>query len=91
MSESEFVLRNVSVIDAERNQVVATIGVQGAPYFIDVSSDGKRAYVVTVFNVREKSGQKMPPGVMMSGTREAFLEAAQSVKARALGQNLKKP
>ena len=60
-------------------------------YEITPSPDGKRAYVVTVFNVREKSGQKMPPGVMMSGTREAFLQAAQSVKARALGQNLKKP
>jgi carbon monoxide dehydrogenase subunit G len=60
-------------------------------YEVIPSPDGKRAYVVTVFNVREKSGQKMPPGVMMSGTREAFLEAAQSIKARALGQNLKKP
>lgn len=36
---------NVSVIDAEKNAVVATIGVQGKPYFIDVSEDGKRAYV----------------------------------------------
>ncbi len=36
---------NVSVIDAERNQVVATIGVHGTPYFIDVSADGKRGYV----------------------------------------------
>ena len=60
-------------------------------YDIAASPDGKRAYVITVFNVREKSGQKMPPGVVMSGTRESFLEAAQSVKARALGQNLKKP
>ena len=34
---------NVSVIDAETNAVVATIGVHGRPYFIDVSSDGKRA------------------------------------------------
>jgi len=39
------VSNNVSVIDAERNQVVATIGVQGKPYFIDVSLDGKRGYV----------------------------------------------
>jgi carbon monoxide dehydrogenase subunit G len=60
-------------------------------YVITASPDGKRSYVVSLFNVREKSGQKMPPGVVMSGTREAFLEAAQSVKARALGQNLKKP
>jgi len=36
---------NISVIDAERNQVVATIGVHGKPYFIDVTPDGKRAYV----------------------------------------------
>jgi len=33
------------VIDAEKNAVVATIGVHGRPYFIDVSEDGKRAYV----------------------------------------------
>ncbi|PYX70402.1 MAG: hypothetical protein DMG72_18845, partial [Acidobacteria bacterium] len=36
---------NVSVIDAELNQVVATIGVHGKPYFIEVSPDGKRGYV----------------------------------------------
>jgi YVTN family beta-propeller protein len=36
---------NVSVIDAERNAVVATIGVHGKPYFIDVAEDGKRGYV----------------------------------------------
>jgi len=36
---------NISVIDAERNAVVATIGVHGKPYFIDVSADGKRGYV----------------------------------------------
>jgi len=36
---------NVSVIDAEQNKVVATIGVYGRPYFIDVSPDGHRAYV----------------------------------------------
>ena len=36
---------NVSVIDAERNQVAATIGVHRAPYFISVSEDGKRGYV----------------------------------------------
>jgi Polyketide cyclase / dehydrase and lipid transport len=60
-------------------------------YEITPSPDGKRCYVVSIFNVREKSGQKMPPGVLMSATREAFLEAGQSVKARALGQNLKTP
>jgi len=58
-------------------------------YEITPSPDGKRCYVVSIFNVREKSGQKMPPGVLVSGTRESFAEAARSVKARALGQNLK--
>jgi polyketide cyclase/dehydrase/lipid transport protein len=58
-------------------------------YEITPSPDGKRCYVVSIFNVREKSGQKMPPGVVVSATRESFLEAARSVKARALGQNLK--
>jgi len=33
------------VIDAEQNKVVATIGVHGRPYFIDVAPDGSRAYV----------------------------------------------
>ena len=32
---------NVSIIDAQRNAVVATIGVHARPYFIDVSGDGK--------------------------------------------------
>ncbi|MGH7899512.1 MAG: SRPBCC family protein [Candidatus Binatia bacterium] len=58
-------------------------------YEIVPSDDGKRSYVISIFNVREKSGQKMPPGVVVSGTRESFLEAARSVKARALGENLK--
>ena len=35
---------NISVIDAERNQVAAVIGVHRAPYYVSVSSDGKRAY-----------------------------------------------
>jgi YVTN family beta-propeller protein len=36
---------SVSIIDAERNTVVANIGLDRAPYFIDVSADGNRAYV----------------------------------------------
>ena len=35
---------SVSVIDAEKNSVVATIPVHRRPYFIDVDSDGRRAY-----------------------------------------------
>ncbi len=36
---------SVSVIDAEKNAVVATIPVRRQPYFIDVDADGRRAYV----------------------------------------------
>ena len=35
----------VSVIDAEKNRVAATIAVHRKPYFIDVDSSGRRAYV----------------------------------------------
>jgi hypothetical protein len=60
-------------------------------YDVVPSPDGKRCYVISVFNVREKAGTKVPPGVLSSGTREGFAAAARSVKARALGQNLKQP
>lgn len=60
-------------------------------YEITPSPDGKRTYVVSVFRVREKSGQKVPPGVLLSSTRDAFGAAARSVKMRALGQNAKAP
>jgi YVTN family beta-propeller protein len=36
---------SVSVIDTEKNAVVATIGVQRRPYFLDVDSAGELAYV----------------------------------------------
>ncbi len=36
---------SVSVINAETNQVVATIGVHHKPFFISISPDGRRAYV----------------------------------------------
>ncbi len=35
----------ISVIDAEKNRVAATIAVHRKPYFIDVDSAGRRAYV----------------------------------------------
>lgn len=59
-------------------------------YEMASSPDGKRCHVVSVYNVREKGG-KTPPGVLMSATREAFKKAAESVKARALGKNVKAP
>jgi len=34
---------NITVIDAERNHIVATIGVHGRPYSIDVSRTGNGA------------------------------------------------
>ncbi len=36
---------SVSIINAETNQVVATVGVHHTPYFISVAPDGRRAYV----------------------------------------------
>ncbi len=36
---------SVSVINAETNQVAATIGVHHKPFFISISPDGRRAYV----------------------------------------------
>jgi YVTN family beta-propeller protein len=36
---------SISVIDAQKNAVAATIPVHKKPYFIDVSQDGHRAYV----------------------------------------------
>jgi YVTN family beta-propeller protein len=36
---------SVSVIDAEKNQVVATIPVHRRPFFIDVDHEGRRGYV----------------------------------------------
>jgi YVTN family beta-propeller protein len=36
---------SVSVIDTNKNQVVATIGVHKLPYFISVDAEGRRAYV----------------------------------------------
>lgn len=36
---------SVSVIDAEKNQVVATIPLHRKPYFIDVDTDGRHGYV----------------------------------------------
>lgn len=60
-------------------------------YQVFSSPDGKRCHVVSVYNIREKGGQKVPPGMLVSGTREAFKRAAESVKAKALGKNSKLP
>jgi hypothetical protein len=55
-------------------------------YEVIPSPDGKRAYVISVYNLREKEGGiKAPPGVAVSATRESFAAAARSVKKRAAG------
>jgi len=54
-------------------------------YRVISSPDGKRAYVVSIFQVKEKGApQNVPIGVLAAATREAFEKAAKSVKQRAL-------
>jgi ribosome-associated toxin RatA of RatAB toxin-antitoxin module len=60
-------------------------------YQIYASPDGKRSYVVSVYNLRLKGRVQAPPGVAATATREAFKAAANSVKARALGRDRKPP
>ena len=55
-------------------------------YQVIPSPDGKRAYVISIYNLREKEGGiKAPPGVAVSATRESFAAAARSLKKRASG------
>ena len=50
------------------------------------SPDGKRCYVVSVYDVKSKGApQNMPLGVLKTATRETFEKAARSVKRRAAG------
>jgi ribosome-associated toxin RatA of RatAB toxin-antitoxin module len=60
-------------------------------YEIQPSPDGKRCLVHSSFLVREGQGaiQSVPIGVLVSGTRDAFLAAAKGVRDRAAGT--KKP
>jgi ribosome-associated toxin RatA of RatAB toxin-antitoxin module len=54
-------------------------------YEMEDSPDKKRCLVRSTFLVKEGQGQtqQVPIGVLASGTREAFLAAAQGVKKRA--------
>ena len=70
---------NISVIDAETNTVVATIGVHGRPYFIDVAEDGKRAYVansgssnVSVIDLEKTHRHCERPRRRLAGTGAGF-------------------
>jgi carbon monoxide dehydrogenase subunit G len=57
-------------------------------YEIQPSPDGKRTVVHSNFLVREGQGavQSVPIGVLVSGTRDAFLAAAKGVRDRATGK-----
>lgn len=75
----------VSVIDAEKNAVVSTIGVHSLPYSIDVSSDGEHAYVansgsnnVSVLDLRTRRE------VAVVGTGEAPAAARIAADGNAL-------
>jgi hypothetical protein len=49
------------------------------------SADGKRSYVISVYQVKRKGApQNVPLGVLKAATRESFEKAARSVKRRAL-------
>jgi ribosome-associated toxin RatA of RatAB toxin-antitoxin module len=51
------------------------------------SPDGKRCYVVSIYDVKSKGApQNMPLGVLKTATRETFEKAARSVKRRAAGE-----
>ncbi len=55
-------------------------------YQVIASPDGKRCYVVSIFQVKEKGApQNVPIGVLEAATRDSFENAARSIKARALG------
>ncbi len=54
-------------------------------YRVIASPGRNRAYVVSVFHVKEKGApQNVPIGVLAAATRDAFEKAANSVKQRAL-------
>ena len=53
-------------------------------YQIFPSPDGKRCFVVSVFDVKQKGApQNVPLGVLKAATRESFEKAARSVKQQA--------
>jgi hypothetical protein len=54
-------------------------------YDLEASPDGKRCLVRSVYAVKAGEGQKVPVGVLASGTREGFLAAAKGVRKRATG------
>src|ERR1700687_660431 len=53
-------------------------------YTVTPSPDGKRSYVISVYDVKEKGApQNVPIGVLKTATRDGFEKAARSVKRRA--------
>ncbi len=54
-------------------------------YWVIPSPDGKRSYVISVFDVKWKGAPpNVPIGVLTTATRESFGKAAASVKQRAV-------
>jgi len=57
-------------------------------YRVIGSPDGKRSYIISVYQVMEKGApQNVPMGVLKSATREAFGKAARSVKQVAMAMH----
>src|SRR5262245_19582359 len=65
----------------------SNIAYNDGSYQVEPSPDGTRSLVHSTFLVREGQGmaQAVPIGVLATGTRDAFLAAAQGVKKRAAG------
>jgi ribosome-associated toxin RatA of RatAB toxin-antitoxin module len=55
-------------------------------YDLEASPDGKRCVVKSIYVVKAGEGQKVPVGVLASGTRDGFLAAARGVRNRATGK-----
>ncbi len=65
--------------------LASTLSYNDGTFEIRPSPDGKRSLVESTYIVKEYGPQGVPIGVLASGTREAFLAAAEGVKKRASG------
>lgn len=56
-----------------------------AEYQVEVSPDGKRALITTVYHLRDKGGHPFPIHALKQGVIDGYASAVRSVKRRALG------
>jgi hypothetical protein len=56
-----------------------------AEYIIEGSPDGKRAKIITIYQLRDKGGHPFPLHSLKVGIRDGYVAAVQGVKRRALG------